>query len=95
MIKLVTILLLLSTLTLSKYVVNQQPAFVGGYQPIDLDNANANADRETYREVQSIVDFARTQYKKEGNAEPLGKLVSVSRQLVAGFNYKLVFENDG
>ena len=89
MIKPTAILLLTLTLTLSKYVVDQPAGFVGGYQSIDLDNANA--DQETYREVQSVVDFARTQYGQQGNAEPLGKLVSVSRQLVAGFNYKLVF----
>ncbi len=89
MIKTTFILLFLLTLTLNKYVVNHPPGFVGGYQPIDLDNANA--DQETYREFQSIVDFARTQYEQQAIAERLGKLVSASRQLVAGFNYKLVF----
>lgn len=49
MIKQTTVLLLLFVLTFSKYVVNKQPGFVGGYKQLDLNNANE--DPELYREL--------------------------------------------
>jgi hypothetical protein len=49
MIKQTTVLFFLFLLTFSKYLANKQSGFVGGYQELNLNNANQ--DQELYREL--------------------------------------------
>jgi hypothetical protein len=55
---------------------------VGGYTPISANDAD----------LDPIVAFAKKQYLQQNGSE-LGPLISASRQLVAGYNYKLIFQS--
>ena len=61
---------------------------MGGYETVDISAIN---DAREYQEMEEVIQFAKGEYGKS-NDEPLGRMASVSRQLVEGYNYKLLFE---
>jgi hypothetical protein len=65
--------------------IRRSPILIGGY------TALAENDIQDVEEFPSIEEFARSEFAKQNSGEFLGDLISVDRQLVAGFNYKMVF----
>lgn len=85
--KVATVFLMFLVVSLSRNLA-EESLLLGGYEVIELSAIN---DAEEYKEIQSIISFAKEDYSKK-NEEPLGQVVAISRQLVAGWNYKIIFE---
>lgn len=82
--KSILIILVLLALAFAEEGLHDNPILIGGYAPFNQNDL---------QEMNEIVDLARSEYLKQ-NGGNLGDLVSVERQVVAGFNYKLLFESD-
>lgn len=85
--KLLLLLVALLALTCTSEVLEDSPVMVGGYSSLNWH------DLQDQQDVMEIVDFARQEYAQQNGGE-LGPLVKIDRQLVAGFNYKMVFESE-
>lgn len=59
----------------------------GGYTPVDISNLQALQNDEIFARAEQL---AEQTFQSEHNA-PLGKLVALSEQVVAGVNYKMTF----
>lgn len=60
----------------------------GGYSPVDISNLQNLQNDEIFAKAETLAEQAfQSQYN-----EPLGKLVALSEQVVAGVNYKMTYE---
>ena len=84
---LLSCLLSLLSLTLSQNLITDSPVLLGGYAGM------TSSDLKDDPIFQEIEDFARKEYSTRNNGLLLGQLKSADRQLVAGFNYKMVFDS--
>jgi hypothetical protein len=77
----VLLLAVAHSLKLSQHLDTPNNIIVGGYSPLSVDNLPEDA--------KAVDDFIRSQHTDIKD----GKLISASRQVVAGFNYHYVYQS--
>lgn len=83
--------LLVAILLVCALSQNEGETKLGGYSVVDPGTINSV---EEVVELRRIENFAREEFKKTNGNDKLDTLLSVERQVVAGFNYKMTFRSN-